>query len=56
MLSGFIAVPFFKFYVQELEFLGPYFEKLDVMAPAFAVSFIFGFIFTKLKPDALVNA
>lgn len=42
MLSGFLAVPFFKFYVQELPQIGPYFEKLDVMGPAFAVSFIVG--------------
>jgi len=51
MLSGFVAVPFFKFYVQELEGIGPYFEQLDVMGPAFAVSFVFGFLFTKLKPE-----
>jgi sodium/proline symporter len=56
MLSGFMAVPFFKFYVQELEGVGPYFEKLDVMGPAFVVSFIFGFIFTKLRPRIEVAA
>lgn len=48
MLSGFLAVPFFKFYVQGLEGIGPYFEKLDVMGPAFAVSFVFGYVFTKI--------
>ncbi len=42
MISGFLAVPFFKFYVQELEGIGPYFRELDVMGPAFAVSFIIG--------------
>jgi len=42
MISGFLAVPFFKFYVQELPEIGTYFEKLDVMGPAFAVSFVIG--------------
>lgn len=42
MISGFLAVPFFKFYVQELPDIGPYFEKLDVMGPAFLVSFLVG--------------
>lgn len=44
MLAGFLAVPFFKFYVQGLEGIGEYFEKLDVMGPAFAVSFLFGIV------------
>jgi sodium/proline symporter len=56
MLSGFMAVPFFKFYVQELEGVGPYFEKLDVMGPAFLVSFIFGFVFTKLRSRKAITA
>jgi Na+/proline symporter len=56
MLSGFMAVPFFKFYVQELEGVGPYFEKLDVMGPAFLVSFIFGFVFTKLRSRKEITA
>lgn len=42
MISGFLAVPFFKFYVQELPEIGIYFEKLDVMGPAFFVSFLVG--------------
>jgi sodium/proline symporter len=50
MISGFLSVPFFKFVVQPMESIGPYFEALDVMAPSFAVAFIFGFIFTKLYP------
>lgn len=57
MLSGFLAVPFFKFYVQGLEGIGPYFEKLDVMGPAFAVSFVFGYVFTKIaKQPAKIEA
>ncbi len=42
MISGFLAVPFFKFYVQELPQVRVYFEKLDVMGPAFLVSFVLG--------------
>jgi sodium/proline symporter len=56
MLSGFMAVPFFKFYVQELEGIGPYFEQLDVMGPAFAVSFVFGFLFTRFSPKTAQKA
>jgi sodium/proline symporter len=51
-----MAVPFFKFYVQELEGIGPYFEQLDVMGPAFAVSFVFGFLFTRFSPKTAQKA
>lgn len=51
MISGFLAVPFFKFYVQELPNIGPYFEKLDVMGPAFAVSFIVGITVSLLQGE-----
>ena len=56
MISGFLAVPFFKFYVQELPNIGPYFEKLDVMGPAFLVSFIFGALVTYLWPAETSSA
>ncbi|MGB0980187.1 MAG: sodium/proline symporter, partial [Croceimicrobium sp.] len=56
MISGFLAVPFFKFYVQELPDIGPYFEKLDVMGPAFLVSFLVGaavsLLYTKKQSQA----
>ena len=51
MISGFLAVPFFKFYVQGLESIGPYFEKLDVMGPAFALSFLMGYVFSVLSKE-----
>ncbi|MEQ8908409.1 MAG: sodium/proline symporter [Vicingaceae bacterium] len=50
MITGFLAVPFFKFVVQNIDGIGPYFEKLDVMAPAFLLAMISGFVFTKLYP------
>lgn len=54
MISGFLAVPFFKFYVQALPTVGPYFEALDVMGPAFAVSFGVGILATLLSPKSSV--
>ena len=48
MIAGFISVPVFKFYFQELEGVGEYFEKLDVLAPSFLIAMIFGVIFSKL--------
>jgi sodium/proline symporter len=50
MITGFLSVPFFKFIVQPLEGIGPYFEKLDVMGPSFAVAMAVGFIVTKIYP------
>lgn len=51
MLVGFLGVPFFKFFVQNLEVIGPYFEKLDVMGPAFAMSFIAGILVSKWSKE-----
>lgn len=50
MVAGFFSVPIFKFYFQNLESVGAYFEKMDVLAPSFLVAMIFGVIFSKLYP------
>jgi len=50
MIAGFLCVPFFKFVVTNMDGIGPYFEKLDVLAPSFLMSMIAGWIFTKLFP------
>jgi len=50
MIAGFLCVPFFKFVVTNMDGIGPYFEKLDVLAPSFLISMIAGWIFTKLFP------
>ncbi len=50
MITGFLCVPFFKFVVSGMEGIGPYFEKLDVLAPSFLISIIMGWIFSKLYP------
>lgn len=50
MVTGFLCVPFFKFIVQEIEGIGVYFEKLDVLAPSFLLAMFSGYCFTKLFP------
>jgi len=50
MITGFACVPIFKFIVQEMDGIGVYFQKLDVLAPSFLLSMIAGWIFTKLYP------
>ena len=50
MLTGFISVPFFKFVVQNMEGIGPYFERLDVLAPSFLLAMFAGFILSKRYP------
>jgi sodium/proline symporter len=52
MIAGFLSVPLFNFYLQKLETVGPYLEKMDVLAPSFLIAMIFGFIFSKLYPPA----
>ena len=34
-----------------MEDIGKYFEKLDVLAPSFAISILLGWLFTKLFPS-----
>ncbi len=50
MISGFLCVPLFKFYFQNLEGVGPYFEKLDVLAPSFLVAMVVGVVVSKIAP------
>lgn len=50
MVTGFLCVPFFKFVVANMDGIGPYFEKLDVLAPSFLISMIIGWLFSKLYP------
>ena len=55
IISGFISVCLLKFVVQPMESIGPYLDKLDVLAPSFAVSLIFGWLFSKLYPNRSKN-
>lgn len=50
MVSGFLAVPLFKFVLQEIETIGIYFECLDVLLPSFLIALLFGWIFSKRYP------
>ena len=47
MISGFLSVPFFKFVVQGMDVIGPYFVQLDVLAPSFLISMLTGFAVSK---------
>ncbi|MAY22155.1 MAG: sodium:proline symporter [Flavobacteriaceae bacterium] len=55
MITGFLCVPLFKFVFQNMEGIGPYLEKLDVLAPSFAVAMIVGFIVSKIAPKPSVS-
>lgn len=50
MIAGFLSVPFFKFVVIEMEGIGSYFEKLDVLAPSFVISMFAAWSFSKMYP------
>lgn len=50
MITGFLCVPLFKFVFQNLETVGIYFEKLDVLAPSFLMAMILGYVFSKIYP------
>jgi sodium/proline symporter len=50
IISGFLGVILFKFVVNELDVIGIYFDRLDVLAPSFIISLFFGWLFTKLYP------
>ena len=47
MISGFLCVPLFKFVFQELNSVGEYFVKLDVLAPSFAIAIFMGWLVSK---------
>ena len=49
MIAGFITVPVTKFILATNETFGIYFEKMDVMAPAFAVGLLAGYITSKFE-------
>ncbi len=50
MIAGFLCVPFFKFVVQSIDGIGPYFVQLDVLAPSFLISMGVAWLFSKLYP------
>lgn len=50
MISGFLCVPLFKFYFQNLDDWGEYFVQLDVLMPSFMIALLMGWLFSLLFP------
>ncbi len=50
MISGFVSVIVFNFFLKELPELGEYFIALDVLAPSFLIAMIVGYIVSKIYP------
>ena len=50
MITGFVAVIFFKFVASNMEGIGVYFIELDVLAPSFALAMLVGYIVSKIFP------
>jgi sodium/proline symporter len=50
MITGFVSVIVFKFWVSNIEGIGAYFKELDVLAPSFALAMIVGYIVSKIFP------
>ena len=48
MVTGFLAVPIFKFAAPRIAGIGPYFERLEELAPAFALSGLAGIVVSLL--------
>lgn len=55
IISGFVSVTLLKFVFQPMESIEPYLDKLDVLAPSFAVSMLCGWIFSKLYPIKIID-
>lgn len=51
MMSGFACVPIFKFVIQNMDGIGLYFEKMDVLFPSFVLSMTLGVVATYLFPN-----
>ena len=47
MITGFLCVPLFKFYVSELPEIGVYFKLIAELLPSFIFALIAGIIFNK---------
>ena len=46
-----MGIPVFKFIVPKIEYIGPYFEKLDVMFPSVIIAIVLGWIVSVYVPD-----
>lgn len=50
MITGFLCVPFFKFFVQRHPLVGDYFKAMDVLFPSFVIAILIGIVFSKIYP------
>ena len=50
MITGFVSIIVFKFFITELESVGKYFIELDVLAPSFATAMIAGYVVSRIFP------
>ncbi len=50
IITGFVSVVLLKFVLQPMEGIGKYIDKLDVLAPSFALAILAGVIASKLWP------
>lgn len=56
MVGGFVAVPLFKFWLQELDGVGPYLTALTEFPPAFLLSGVLGVVVSLLDVDGAAAA
>ena len=49
MITGFFSVPIFKFLVPKINFIGTYFEKLDVLLPSVILALLAGYFTSIIK-------
>ena len=52
MLTGFLMTLFFKFIVQDMDQIGPYFLALETLPPSFLLSLLVGYLVSILAPDS----
>ena len=43
MVTGFLSIPLFKFFVPKINIIGQYFEKLDVLLPSIILALLAGY-------------
>jgi len=51
MITGFLGVPFFKFVAPTFSGIGPYFEQIAELGPAFFMALLVGVLVSKIWPE-----
>ena len=49
MVTGFLSIPLFKFFIPKISFIGQYFEKLDVLLPSVILALLAGYLVSIYK-------